>query len=123
MMHASIAVMTVRDIAQSLAYYRDKLGFETAFEYGQPTYYAGLSSGGVKLHLVAAHRTSRQPGNGAVTIFVDDVDGLHAELQKRGARILKAPADYDYGLRDFDVADLDGNMLFFGMESKAGKDQ
>lgn len=23
-----------------------------------------------------------------------------------------------YGLRDFDVADLDGNMIFFGMESK-----
>jgi len=38
-------------------------------------------------------------------------------LQKRGARILKAPANYDYGLRDFDVADLDGNMLFFGMEA------
>jgi len=24
--------------------------------------------------------------------------------------------NYDYGLRDFDVADLDGNMLFFGTE-------
>ena len=118
MMHNSIAIMTVRDIQQSLAYYRDKLGFETAFEYGEPTYYAGLRSGDVKLHLVASHRTTRQPGNGAVTIFVDDVDGLHADLQKRGAKILKAPANYDYGLRDFDVADLDGNMLFFGMESK-----
>ena len=34
---------------------------------------------------------------------------------KRGAKVLK---DYDYGLRDFDVADLDGNMIFFGMESQ-----
>ena len=33
-------------------------------------------------------------------------------------RVLKEPLDYDYGLRDFDVADLDGNMIFFGMESK-----
>jgi uncharacterized glyoxalase superfamily protein PhnB len=41
---------------------------------------------------------------------------LHAELQKRGARVLKPPANQPYGLRDFDVADLDGNMLFFGME-------
>ena len=39
MMHSSTTVMTVRDIPQSLAYYRDKrLGFETAFEYGKPTY-------------------------------------------------------------------------------------
>jgi len=60
----------------------------------------------------------RLPGHGAVSIFVDDVDALHADLVKRGARVLKAPKDYDYGLRDFDVADLDGNMIFFGMESK-----
>ena len=57
-------------------------------------------------------------GHGAVSIFVDDVDALHADLVKRGAKVLKAPKDYDYGLRDFDVADLDGNMIFFGMESK-----
>ena len=117
MMHNSIAVMTVRDIQQSLAYYRDQLGFDLAFEYGKPTFYAGICSGVVSLHLVAAHRTSRQPGHGAVTIIVDDVDGLHADLQRRGAKILKAPANYDYGMRDFDVADLDGNMLFFGMET------
>ena len=62
------------------------------------------------MHLIAADKTPRLPGNGAVSIFVDDVDALHADLVKRGAKVLKAPADYDYGLRDFDVADLDGSM-------------
>jgi hypothetical protein len=37
---------------------------------------------------------------------------------KRGAKVLKAPQDYDYGLHDFDVTDLDGDMIFFGMESQ-----
>ena len=31
----------------SLAYFRDKLGFDVAFEYGNPTYYVGLCSGEV----------------------------------------------------------------------------
>ena len=53
-----------------------------------------------------------------VGIPVDDVDALHTDLVKRGAKVLKQPKDHDYGLRDFDVADLDGNMIFFGMESK-----
>ena len=118
MMHKSITVFTVKDVMESLAYYREKLCFDAAFEYGKPTFYVGLCSGNVTLHLIAASKTTRQPGQGAVSIFVDDVDALHADLVKRGAKVLKAPQDYDYGLRDFDVADLDGNMIFFGMESK-----
>lgn len=117
MMHNAITVMTVKDLAQSLAYYSDTLGFEIAFQYGEPAFYAGIFSGNVQLHLIAVERTTRQAGNGAVAIIVDDLDALHADLQKRGARILKAPANQPYGLRDFDVADLDGNMLFFGMET------
>jgi catechol 2,3-dioxygenase-like lactoylglutathione lyase family enzyme len=119
MMHDSITVFTVTDVKVSTGYYRDKLGFDLAFEYGTPTFYVGLCSGDVQLHLIEAGRTPRQPGHGAVSIFVDDVDALHADLQKRGARVLKAPANQPYGLRDFDVADLDGNMLFFGMERRA----
>ena|SRR5258708_33714616 len=118
MMRASIPVMTVKNILESMAYYHDKLGFDVAFEYGKPTFYVGLCSGEVSLHLVLASQTPRLPGNGAVSIFVDDVDAVHADLVKRGAKVLKEPKDYDYGLRDFDVADLDGNMIFFGMESK-----
>jgi catechol 2,3-dioxygenase-like lactoylglutathione lyase family enzyme len=117
MMHKSITVFTVKDVAASAAYYRDKLGFDLAFKYGTPTYYVGLCSGGVQMHLIAADHAPRPPGHGAVSIFVDDVDGLYADLLKRGAKILKAPANQAYGLRDFDVADLDGNMLFFGMET------
>ncbi len=116
MMHSSTTVFTVKDVMASLAYYRDKLGFDVAFEYGKPTFYVGLCSGNVTLHLVAASQTPRQPGQGATCIFVDDVDALHADLVERGAKVMKAPANYDYGLRDFDVADLDGNMIFFGME-------
>ena len=118
MMRGSTTVMTVKNVLESLAYYRDKLGFDVAFEYGTPTFYVGLCSGEVTLHLIDAARTPRQPGHGAVSVFVDDVDALHAELVKRGAKVLKEPKDYDYGLRDCDVADFDGNMIFFGMESK-----
>lgn len=116
MMHTGTTVFTVRDIRVSLAYYRDRLGFDVAFEYGIPLSYAGLCSGEVSLHLIPASRTARQPGHGAVAIDVDDVDALHTDLVERGANVLRAPANQKYGLRTFDVADPDGNMLFFGME-------
>jgi len=33
---------------------------------------------------------------------------------RRGARIESEPKDQNYGIRDFDVTDLDGNMIYFG---------
>ena len=71
----------------------------------------------VALHLLAAHETMRLPGNGGICVFVRDVDLVHADLVSRGANVIKAPQNYDYGMRDFDVVDLDGNQLTFGMES------
>ena len=118
MMRHSVTVFTVANIADSLAYYRDRLGFDVAFEYGQPTSYVGLKEGNVSLHLIATTRNNRLPGRGAVSIFVDDVDALHADLVRRGARVMSDPSDQNYGIRDFDVTDLDGNMIYFGMPLK-----
>lgn len=115
MMRHSVTVFTVSNIANSLAYYRDRLGFNVAFEYGQPISYVGLKEGNVSLHLISTTRNNRLPGRGAVSIFVDDVDALHADLMRRGARVMSEPGDQTYGIRDFDVTDLDGNMIYFGM--------
>jgi catechol 2,3-dioxygenase-like lactoylglutathione lyase family enzyme len=118
MMVGAATVFVVKDIAKSLGHYRDVLGFAVTFQYGDPTFYVCLCRDEVALHLIAAHRTKRLPGNGAICIFVRDVDAVHAELAARGANIVKPPQDYDYGMRDFDVLDPDGNQLVFGMGSE-----
>jgi len=114
MMRHSVTVFTVTNIADTTAYYRDRLGFQVAFEYGTPATYVGLTEGNVSLHLIASSRNNRLAGRGAVSIFVDDVDAVHADLVRRGARIESEPKDQNYGIRDFDVTDLDGNMIYFG---------
>ncbi|MBB4397612.1 VOC family protein [Bradyrhizobium sp. ERR14] len=115
MLAGSATVFVVSDIAASLAYYRDVLGFEVTFEYGEPLSYACLCREEVALHLLAAARTKRLPGQGGLCIFVRDVDLLYAELSGRGARPINQPEDRDYGMRDFDILDADGNQLTFGM--------
>ena len=114
MMVGAATVFVVADIAESSEHYRDALGFTITFEYGDPTFYVCLSRDQVALHLIAAGKTTRLPGQSAICIFVKDVDAVHAELKERGARILKPPQNYDYGMRDFDLLDLDGNSLTFG---------
>jgi uncharacterized glyoxalase superfamily protein PhnB len=114
----SATVFVVKDVLRSVQHYCEVLGFHKEFTYGEPTFYAGVERDGVLIHLQATSETKRQPGHGAVNVFVTDVDALYKELQSKGARTLKEPKDYSYGMRDFDIHDLDGNQLCFGMESK-----
>ncbi|MGE5537671.1 MAG: bleomycin resistance protein [Gemmatimonas sp.] len=112
----SATVFAVADVVRSVAHYRDTLGFDVEFTWGEPPVYAGVERSGVLIHLQAADGARRGPG--AVYVFCRDVDALHAELAARGARVILAPNDYDYGMRDFTIADPDGNRLSFGMEIK-----
>jgi catechol 2,3-dioxygenase-like lactoylglutathione lyase family enzyme len=115
MMTGTATVFVVSDIAASLAYYRDVFGFEVAFEDGSPLSYVCLCREEVNLHLLAASRTKRSPGQGGLCIFVRDVDWLYAELAERGAKLINEPQDRHYGMRDFDAVDADGNQITFGM--------
>lgn len=119
MMVGAATVFVVADIAKSTEHYRDVLGFTVTFEWGTPVSYVCLCRDEVALHLNSANRTRRLPGNGAVCVFVRDVDAVHTELAARGARIAKPPQNWDYGMRDFDVTDLDGNQLTFGTGSES----
>lgn len=118
---AAATLFVVEDVLKSVAHYSEVLGFKIAFTYGEPTFYAGVERDEVTIHLQAARATKRQVGQGAVNIFVTAVDALHDELKRRGARLLNDPQDRDYGMRDFDLDDLDGNRLTFGMGIKGAR--
>lgn len=115
MLVGAAAVFAVTDMAASVSYYRDVLGFDVTFQYGEPIYYTCLCRDEVALHLNSSAHARRVPGSGSLCVFVRDVDGLYAELIARGARPVSAPQTYDYGMRDFDILDPDGNQLVFGM--------
>src|SRR6476660_527634 len=114
---AAATVFVVQDVARSVEHYRDVLGFRTKFTYGDPTFYAGVERDNLLIHLNAASESKRKPGQASVYVFVTDVDALYQELKSRGAKTLNEPKDYPYGMRDFDIHDIDGNQLCFGMES------
>jgi uncharacterized glyoxalase superfamily protein PhnB len=117
MMVGAATVFVVADIGKSIEHYCNALGFTLTFQYGTPAFYACLCGDEVAVHLLAAQETKRLPGNGGICVFVKDVDAMHAELVERKANVIKPPKNYDYGMRDFDVVDLDGNHLTFGMEA------
>ena len=103
--------LRVRDITRALEFYTSRLGFTLGFTWGEPVGFAGVKLGDVQIFLQQG-----DPGTvpGQLYFFVDDADALHAHHAAQGVRVLRTPADQAYELRDYTVADLDGNELTFG---------
>jgi len=111
-------IILVEDMEESIQWYNDLLGFKTLFTWEEPPTYAVLGRDSIRIHL-SLKDDNFQPSkvHTHLYIFVYDVDELHAELKEKNLEV--GPINsYEYGMRDFDLTDLNGNKLCFGMENK-----
>jgi hypothetical protein len=118
---ASAPILLVKDIMQSAAYFRDKLGFTDQNLYGSPTNFAIIRRDGIAVMLA-------QLGVGQsvkpywqvvdkmwnIYFWVDDADALYAEFGKSGAIIDYTIYNTPWGVREFGVQDLDDHDIAFG---------
>lgn len=107
------AVVQVTDMDKALAFYVGVLGMTKVFENGDPVGFAILrkNEGELMLTLNKQHKPSR---NGACHLMVNDATAFHDFCSRRGVRIIKGLRDQVYGLRDFVIADPDGNRIDIG---------
>jgi catechol 2,3-dioxygenase-like lactoylglutathione lyase family enzyme len=97
------------DVAASVAWYRDVLGFRINYQQHD---LGVMDREAITVLLIA--RTDQHKGIGSCEVFVSDVDALYEELLAKGARILGPPVSHPWGLREFRVIDLEGNRITFG---------
>jgi catechol 2,3-dioxygenase-like lactoylglutathione lyase family enzyme len=107
-----MVAMYVRDWAEALAWYRDKLGFVVVYREDDHAFAVlGLPGGGAALHLVGD--ADREPGGNRCVpnISIDDFDAVVRELGVRGVQILSLQDDDEDGYRLATIVDLEGNQL------------
>jgi uncharacterized glyoxalase superfamily protein PhnB len=108
-------VLPVDNLVEAVEFYRDQLGFEDHFTWGDPAYIAIVKRGpGVTIHLSEREDTSEKLQPRTVYIFVTDVDRVYEEYKSRGIEMFSPPQDYDYGMRELEVRDSSGHFLVFG---------
>jgi predicted lactoylglutathione lyase len=105
----------VRSLGESLAFYRDRLGFEIDWSDEQLGL-AGLSRGQMRLFMAGAGFRSYFGSQGPIVLWInladrDEVDALHAEWAGAGVSIAKPPEATPHKLYEFLARDIDGNML------------
>ncbi len=101
--------LPVADVERAQEHYRDALGFEIGWLY------LGKEIGAVSRGDVAIFfRQKKPPFEPAVHwVFAEDIDASYQELQSRGANIVDPLERKSWGLRQFTVKDLDGNLFYF----------
>lgn len=117
-LRALMPALTVNDLAASLAWYRDVLGFIVAEEIRHEDRLVAvrLKAGSVEFLLGQDDfAKGRDRAKGVAfrlyCITGQDVDQLAAAIQSRGGKLAQEPRDEPWGTRDFAVVDPDGFLI------------
>src|SRR5262244_1466094 len=107
------------DISGTLAYYKDKLGFECVGTWQDPPVYAIVARDQHAIHF-------RWPEPGTpdaekysdelldAYLFIEDADARYAEYAVRGVVFTRELGNVPWHKREFVVKDCDGRLLAFG---------
>jgi catechol 2,3-dioxygenase-like lactoylglutathione lyase family enzyme len=108
------------DIERACRFYVDRLGFQIAFAYGDPPFYAQVVRDGGRLNLRKVDGPvfdntfkTRERDPLAATLTLDDAKPLFLEFQNAGVAFHQTLKTEPWGARTFIVQDPDGNLICF----------
>ncbi len=117
------------DPEESLAFYRDTLGFEVRLDVGQAKMrWITVGPPGQPSTSIVLHPPAVDPGitdderrtitemmakgtYGIVLLATKDLDSAFEQVESAGAEIVQEPTEQPYGIRDFAVRDPAGNLV------------
>jgi uncharacterized glyoxalase superfamily protein PhnB len=107
------------DIPATLAYYKDKLGFECQGTWQDPPVYAIVARDQRAIHFRCAAPPAANPDKYReelldAYLLVEDADALYVEYAGRGVEFTRGLANTAWHTREFVVKDCDGRLLAFG---------
>ena len=115
----------VKDVPATLAFYRDRLGFDIMFQGPEPDdiFFGMVRRGSAMLMFKdvgvdPVPNYTRDIKQGIARwdayLYVPDPDALAAEFSARNVEFFEPLKDTHDGLRGFELEDLNGYVLFFG---------
>ena len=124
----SFCPITVDDVDEAIAFYRDALGLTVANDVasdGHRWVTLGSSDPNAPALVLSDPAAGRSPddgealhrlvakgaGPGPYVFFADDLDAVFERAQAAGDEILQEPIDQPWGTRDFALRDPAGNLV------------
>ena len=107
------------EMAATVRYYHDKLGFDCVRTWDDPPVCAIVARDEPTIHFRGAASPTSNPDKYVdelldAHLFVENADALYAEYLARGVEFTRPLADTPWNSREFVVRDCDGRLLAFG---------
>ena len=119
-------ILNVSNIQESFAWF-EKLGWEKAWEWGEPPGFGGVCAGPLEIFLCQGAQGGRgrstmtqtfgAEGSDAeekgvwMSIWVDDVDTIYERCIDRGLEVTWPPTDMPWNVREMHVRHPDGHVF------------
>jgi catechol 2,3-dioxygenase-like lactoylglutathione lyase family enzyme len=119
-------ILNVSDIQQSFAWF-EKLGWQKAWDWGDPPSFGGVCSGDCEIFLCQDGQGGRGSGEKPMTfgpdgdecadkgvwmsMWVEDVDAVHKRCLDKGLEITWPPTNMPWGVREAHVRHPDGHVF------------
>ena len=122
--HAVTPILNVSNMQQSFDWFV-KLGWEKAWDWGDPPTFGAVCSGHVQIFLCldgqggrgkSSYTKTFGEGEAAdkgvwMSIWVDDVDVIHEHCLKEGVEVTWPPTDEPWNVREMHIRHPDGHVF------------
>ena len=111
--HKAGVHLPVRNLRETLDYYRNRLGFYEEWTFGPVD--GGLRRDEMRLLFGedAAYVDTVNNDKNCLNLiwFVEDIEAIYTEYQERGIKIISPLESCDYGMREFAFFDINGYYI------------
>ena len=103
-------ILYVRDFAEAMGYYTEKLLFDRLWDWGTPPSFGAVRLGKVEVFFCLGGQG--HPGTW-LSIFMEDVDDYFERITRLGAEVIGGPTDHPWGCREVHVRDPNQHVIRF----------
>lgn len=113
-----VPFLPVRDLVQTVEFFKSKLGFTNEWYWGSPPTDAGIGRDGLNLMFVLNPEfvdVINTPKNRMeICLFVSNVDEIYKQIRSNGVEILSELRNEPWMVREFSILDCNGYVLRIG---------
>jgi|SRR6476620_2241209 uncharacterized glyoxalase superfamily protein PhnB len=103
----------VGDVEKTVEWYKQHLNFSEEWYWGNPVMDGGCRRDDLRLLFGKSPLPLQTPRELSLIFFVSNVESVYEEMQQKNLEIISPLKEYDYGIKEFSIRDINDYIIRF----------